>query len=215
MISSEGLRRQLNWRYAVKRFDPASKLSAEQVAVLEEALIMAPSSYGLQPWKFYFVADEGLKKELQKHAWGQPQIVEASHIVVIAGRKGAPASDIEKFIERIIEVRGSRPEELEALKSMMLASRQKAEDDGYLDEWAARQCYIALGFLLSAAAVLGVDACPMEGFVPAEFDRVLGIAEEGYGSVVVCALGRRKAEEDWLSKLPKVRYQRNELVKNF
>ena len=213
-LSNQELIQQLKWRYAVKRFDVTRKISESDWKALEEALILSPSSYGLQPWKFYVVTDEKVKKELQPHAWNQPQIVEASHIVVIAAKKDANPETIEKYLNRVNEVRGTALKDLEMLKGMMLNSQKMAISNGFINEWSARQCFIALGFLLSAAAVLGIDACPMEGFLPAEFDRVLGINEEGYGSVVVCAIGYRDNEQDWLSKLAKVRYENSEVVKH-
>ncbi len=213
LISNEDLISQLNWRYAVKRFDPLKKVSAEDWEALEDALILTPSSYGLQPWRFYVVTDDEIRKELQTHSWNQPQITECSQVVVIAARKDAKPEDIDKYLERIIEVRGTPAEELEILKGMMLGSQKAAAENGLINEWAARQCFIALGVLLSAAAIRGIDACPMEGFFPDEYDRLLGIESDGYFSVVVCAIGYRDKEEDWLGKLPKVRYPKSEVVK--
>ena len=204
---------KLNWRYAVKRFDSTKKISDADWKTLEEALILSPSSYGLQPWKFYVVTDENVKKELQPHAWNQPQLVEASHIIVIAAKKDADANDIEKYVNRVMEVRGTKAEDLAMIKGMMLNSQKMATENGFINEWSARQCFIALGNILTAAAMLGIDTCPMEGFLPQQFDQVLGIDKEGYFSVVVCAVGYR-SDEDWLSKLAKVRYENEDLVKH-
>ena len=213
-ISNEQLIEQLKWRYAVKRFDATKKISESDWKTLEEALVLSPSSYGLQPWKFYVVTDENVKKELQPHAWNQPQIVEASHIVVIAAKKDANPETIEKYINRVMEIRGTKPEDLEMLKGMMLNSQKMATENGFINEWSARQCFIALGNILTSAAMLGIDACPMEGFLPPEFDRVLEIDKDGYFSVVVCALGYRDNQQDWLGKLAKVRYENSEVVKH-
>ncbi len=212
-MTNEELIEKLNWRYAVKRFDATRKISDADWKTLEDALILSPSSYGLQPWKFYVVTDENTKKELLPHAWNQPQIVEASHLIVIAAKQNANPSDIEKYVNRIIEVRGTKREDLEILNGMMLNSQKMAIESGFINEWSARQCFIALGNLMTSAALLEIDACPMEGFIPTEFDRVLGIKEEGFASVVVCAVGYRSSE-DWLAKLPKVRYENSELVKH-
>jgi nitroreductase len=213
-MTNEELIEQLKWRYAVKRFNPNKKISEADWKTLEEALILSPSSYGLQPWKFYVVTDESVKKELQPHAWNQPQIVEASHIVVIAAKKDANPETIEKYINRVNEVRGTPLADLEMLKGMMLNSQKMATENNFINEWSARQCFIALGNLLTSAAMLGIDACPMEGFLPKEFDRILEIEKDGYFSVVVCAIGYRDNETDWLSKLAKVRYETEELVKH-
>jgi len=213
LISNEDLIRQLNWRYAVKRFDPLKKVSAEDWEALEDALILAPSSYGLQPWRFYVVTDDEIRKELQTYSWNQPQITECSQVVVIAARKDAKPEDINKYLKRITEVRGTPAEELEILKGMMLGSQKAAAENGLINEWAARQCFIALGVLLSAAAIRGIDTCPIEGFLPDEYDRLLGIESDGYFSVVVGAIGYRDKDEDWLGKLPKVRYPKSDVVK--
>jgi nitroreductase len=212
-MTNEELIEKLTWRYAVKRFDATRKISDADWKTLEDALILSPSSYGLQPWKFYVVTDENVKKELLPHAWNQPQIVESSHLIVIAAKQNANPSDIEKYVDRIVEVRGTKREDLEMLKGMMLNSQKMATESGFINEWSARQCFIALGNIMTAAAMLEIDACPMEGFIPPEFDRVLGIKEEGFASVVVCAVGYRSSE-DWLGKLPKVRYENSVVVKH-
>jgi nitroreductase len=211
-MTNEELIEKLNWRYAVKRFDATRKISDADWKTLEDALVLSPSSYGLQPWKFYVVTDENVKKDLLPHAWNQPQIVESSHLVVIAAKKDANAETIEKYINRVMEVRGTKPEDLAMLKGMMLNSQKMATESGFINEWSARQCFIALGNIMTAAAMIGVDACPMEGFLPPEFDRVLNITEDGYFSVVVCAVGYRSSE-DWLGNLAKVRYENSEVVK--
>jgi nitroreductase len=212
-MTNEQLIEQLNWRYAVKGFDATKKINDADWKTLEDALVLSPSSYGLQPWKFYVVTDENVRKELLPHAWNQSQITDSSHLVVIAAKKNSNAADIEKYVDRIIEVRGSKREDLDVLKGMMLNSQKMATESGFINEWSARQCFIALGNLMTSAAVLGIDACPMEGFLPPEFDRVLNINEDGYFSVVVCALGYR-SDADWLAKLPKVRYENSEVVKH-
>ncbi len=197
----------------MKRFDPSKKIAPADWETLEDALILSPSSYGLQPWKFYVVTDAAIRKELKTHSWNQPQISECSHLVVIAARKDASPEDIEKYLSRVTEVRGTPAEELEVLKGMMLGSQKKAAEADTINEWSARQCFISLGFLLSAAALRGIDACPMEGFIPEQYDRILGIEKAGYFSVVVCALGYRDREEDFLTGLPKVRFRKEELIR--
>ncbi|MBX7172900.1 MAG: NAD(P)H-dependent oxidoreductase [Pyrinomonadaceae bacterium] len=213
-MTNEELIQQLKWRDAVKRFDSTRKISQNDWQTLEEALILTPSSGGLQPWKFYVVTDEKLKRELQPHARNQLQIVESSHLVVIAARKEPAPEIIEKYINRISQVRGTPLPDLEIFKQNLLNFQQKAIFEGTLHESAKRQCYIALGFLLTSAAMLGIDACPMEGFDPEGFNQVLGIEKEGFNSVVIAALGYR-SNDDWLSKLPKVRFEKDELVKHF
>ena len=213
IVSNEELVEQLNWRYAVKRFDPTRKISDEDWEALEHSLVLSPSSYGLQPWKFYVIADEDKKKELQKHSWNQPQVVECSHLVVLAAKTDAKEEDIELHLNRIVEVRVTPMETLEPMKQMLIGAQKQATESGIINEWSTRQCFLALGFLLMSAAMRGIASCPMEGFEPHEYDRVLGIEEDGYFSSVVCSLGYRDEKEDWLSKLEKVRYEKSELVK--
>ncbi|NNE67548.1 MAG: NAD(P)H-dependent oxidoreductase [Pyrinomonadaceae bacterium] len=214
-LSNEQLLERLQWRYAVKRFDPARTIGDEDWSTLEEALLLSPSSYGLQPWKFYVVKNPDVKKRLRSHSYDQPQIEECSHLVVIAALKDAQPDDIERYLDRIVEVRNTPRKELEVLRGMMHGSQKQAREQGALNDWSARQCFIALGFLLSSAAILGIDACPMEGFVPNEYDRILGIQDDGYFSVVACALGYRDQNEDWLSNLEKVRYEPDDVFTRF
>ncbi len=213
LVSNKVLTDQLKWRYAVKRFDPKKKISDEDWDALEDSLVLSPSSYGLQPWKFYVISDEQAKKELLPYSFNQPQTIECSHLVVIAAKKDTDPKDIEKYLEYLMEVRGTPPEELEMLKTMMLGAQKQNSDSGFINEWAARQCFISLGFLLTAAAMRGIDACPMEGFLAEEYDRVLKIGKDGYFSVVACAVGYRDIEKDWLSKLGKIRYKKEEIIK--
>ncbi|MEZ5344371.1 MAG: NAD(P)H-dependent oxidoreductase [Pyrinomonadaceae bacterium] len=213
VISNKELIDQLRWRYAVKMFDPEAKIPDEDWQALEETLVLSPSSYGLQPWKYYVVEDPQIREKLLPHSFNQKQVVDCSHLVVIAARKDTCPDYIGKYVDRIIEVRGTPPEELEAMKNVMISVQKSATDEGIIDEWAARQCFISLGFLMTAAALRGIDTCPMEGFIPAEYDRILDIENDGYFSVVVCALGYRNDKLDWLGKLKKVRFEKEEVIK--
>jgi nitroreductase len=209
-LSPESLVERLSWRYAVKKFDAARRIPDATFAALEQSLILSPSSYGLQPWRFVVITDPAVKAKLPPISWNQSQPRDCSHMVVIAGRKTITPADVEAYTQRIAQVRGVKPEVLADYKAMMMGTVTKTPADK-LDDWCARQCYIALGFLMSAAAVLGVDACPMEGIVHAEYDKLLGLPEKGYASVVGCALGYR-AGDDWLASMKKVRDEAGKLV---
>jgi nitroreductase len=206
----EKISEQLNWRYAVKKFDSTKRVSNEDWNILEQSLILAPSSYGLQPYKFVVVTDENLKKELTPAAYGQTQIADCSHLVVVAYKKVLTDADVEHFVDRIVEVRNAPRESFKDYEQTMKASAQKAIDEGYIETWNSRQAYLALGFLLETAALLEIDACPMEGFNPVEFNRILEL--EDYSSVALCAVGYRDRENDWLANLPKVRFLKEELI---
>ena len=209
-ISNEKILEQLHWRYAVKSFDSSKKVSDDDWNVLENSLILAPSSYGLQPYKFIVVTDAAKKAELTPAAYGQTQIADCSHLVVVAYKKVLSDADVEHFVERNMEVRRQPREALADYENTMKGSAKKAVSDGTIETWNSRQAYIALGFLLETAALLGIDACPMEGFNPAEFNRILNL--EDYSAVALCAVGYRNEEKDWLAKLPKVRFPKAELI---
>ena len=200
----------LNWRYAVKKYDPAKKVSEADWQMLEESVTLAPSSLGLQPYKLIVVTDQATKERLRPAAYGQSQIADASHIVVFAYKKTYGDEDADRFIERIAEVRGQTIESLKAYEDSIKASAKKARDGGYIEMWNSRQAYIALGFLLETAALLGIDATPMEGFDADQFNEILGLTE--HSAVAVAAVGYRDEENDWLAGLPKVRLPRHELV---
>lgn len=206
----ERILEQLNWRYATKSYDAAKKISAEDLETLETALTLAPSSFGLQPYKFVFVNDSETREKLKAAAWEQTQFTDASHLVVFAYKKTLTDADIEHFIERTAEVRSQTRESLSDYEKVIKDSAKKAIDGGYIEIWNSRQAYIALGVLLETAALLEIDATPMEGFDAAQFNEILGL--EDYSAVVVAALGYRSAEKDWLAPLKKVRFPKAELI---
>jgi nitroreductase len=214
-VPAETLIRQLSWRYATKKFDASKKIAPETWTALERAAMLAPSSYGLQPWKFVEVTDPKLRQTLRTHSWNQPQITDASHLVVFARRSEMTPSDVQRWVDRIVEVRGVPQQALAGYRDMMLGSvaNPAGVPGGGFDTWTSRQVYIALGFFLAAAALLGIDACPMEGFDPAKYDEALGLPALGYHATVVAAAGYRAAD-DTLSpdKSPKVRFTEKEVI---
>jgi len=209
-LTNEGILAQLNWRYATKAYDKTRKISDEDWKTLEQSILLAPSSYGLQPYKALVVTDPEIREKLKPAAYGQPQITDASHLVVFAYKKNLTDADVERFVERIVEVRGQARESLADYENVMKGTAQRATAGGYIETWNSRQAYIALGFLLESAALLGIDATPMEGFDAAQFNEILGLKD--YSAVVVAALGFRTAEGDWLANLPKVRMPESEVI---
>lgn len=197
------------WRYATKRFDATRKLSKEQLDKLLSAAQMAPSSYGLQPFEIMVVEKDDLRKQLQEAAYGQPQLTEASHVIVFAANKKVDEALIDSFVQRVAKTRGQSTESLQDFRNMMVgAVSGKTEQERF--QWAARQAYIALGFLLSTAAIEGIDACPMEGFNNAAFDKILNLESQGLQSVVMATVGFRSADDKYAA-LPKVRKTVDEL----
>jgi nitroreductase len=191
---------QLEWRYATKRFDPTKKIPQEIWSTLECALVLSPSSYGLQPWKFVVASDPSLRTRLRAAAWNQPQVEEASHFVVFAARRQMTAADIDRHVDRIVAVRGVPRASLDPLREKLMTNVVARSTSG---EWAARQTYLALGTLLTSAALLQIDACPMEGLAPDQFDEILGLTD--HRTLAACALGYRHPE-DKNAKLAKVRF---------
>ena len=206
------LLQSLEWRYATKVFNPARKIPADTWQALERALVLTPSSYGLQPYQFLVVNDPARRAELLPHSWGQKQVVDASHFVVFTARTKMTAADVDKLITRISSVRGVPAESMTPLWNMMIGDIVNGPRGKIAHEWATRQAYIALGNLMTCAAVLGVDACPMEGLVPAEYDRILNLNGSGYATVVACALGYRSPNDKYAT-LAKVRYDTKEVVR--
>ena len=202
----------LHWRYATKKFDPNKKLSAEEWAKFEQALVLAPSSYGLQPYKFLVVTDQALKEKLLPASYGQRQVVDCSHLVVFAARTDLTETDIDHYLERVSQVRGT---DLEHLKNgfgkVIKGDVVHGPRHAMVKEWCARQAYIALGQLMTFASLVSVDICPMEGFENDKYDEILGLPAQGYRAVVMAPVGHR-AEDDGAAGLPKVRFPVEELV---
>ncbi len=209
-MSGEIILQQLAWRYATKEFDATKKVPAELWKILETAMIHAPSSYGLQPWKFVVVTDQAVKDQLPSAAWGQSQPKDCSHYVVIAARKTTDAEYVEKLIEATAATRGVTPTSLNGLRQAILG-KTNGMKDGH-QEWNSRQCYIALGFLLETAALLEIDACPMEGIIRDRMDDVLGLTGSDYTATVACALGYRSSQDKYAAA-KKVRYSESDVIK--
>jgi nitroreductase len=210
-ISESQLLEALQWRYSTKAFDPHRKIPAATWETLQQALVLSPSSFGLQPYRFIVVHDPATRAKLLPHAWNQQQVVDASHFLVFAARTAMTETEIDRFLGRITEVRGGNREALAGYRQMMTGNLLDSTASVRIPQWAARQAYVALGNLLTCAALLGVDACPIEGFVPAQFDQLLGLTPQGYAAVVCCALGYRSSDDKYAAAR-KVRLPVAELV---
>lgn len=209
-VASEQVLERLQWRYATKKFEATRKIPADVWSVLEQSAILSPSSFGLQPWKFIVVDDPALRETLRAKAWNQAQVTDASHLVVFARRTSVDRAYVQRVIDRMAEVRHVPPANLNGYRDMMLGFVENAEP-GFDDVWNSRQVYIALGFFLSACAMMGVDACPIEGFEPAAFDEILGLGQDGYAATVIAAAGYR-ASDDATGSAAKVRFIAQELI---
>ncbi len=211
-IPSDTLLTALNWRYATKKFEAGKKIPADTWATLEQALVLSPSSFGLQPWKFIVIEDAAVKAKLLPVSWNQPQTVDCSHFVVFAVRKGIDAAYVERYFDRASAVTGADKSVFSGYKAMMVGAIEQARANGTIDIWQTNQIYIALGQFMASAALLGVDACPMEGIDRAKYDEILGLAGTEFATVVACAAGYR-SDSDKYAHAPKVRFAADELIR--
>jgi nitroreductase len=207
-LATEALLERLRWRYAVKKFDPLRKIPAAIWDALEDVLRLSPSSYGLQPWRFVVVQDKALRETLRAASWNQAQITDASHLVVFAARRGLGVTDVERLIDATVTERGVTRESVAGFARALTGFVQSERD---LEAWSACQTYIALGFFLEACALLGVDACPMEGIEPAKYDEILGLKDKGFGALCVATAGYRSAEDAY-AQAKKVRYPAEHVI---
>jgi nitroreductase len=200
----------LNWRYACKVFDPMKKIPADTWAALEESLVLTPSSFGLQPWKFLIVQDQELREKLVPHTWKQRQVADCSHLVVMAVKKSLSAEDVDAFITRMAEVRGGTADSLAGFRKMVVG----IQSQGYMSkDWAKMQAYIALGQFMAACSLLGIDTCPMEGFAPDKYDEILGLDALGLTTAVLCPAGYRHSDDKYAG-LPKIRFKASDVIEH-
>ncbi|RFN58585.1 NAD(P)H-dependent oxidoreductase [Marixanthomonas ophiurae] len=199
----------LNWRYATKKFDTTKKINDTDLEFLKEAMQLSASSYGLQPYEILVIENNELREKLKPAAWNQSQITDASHLIVIANKVGFGDELIDSYIENVSAVRELPLESLSNFSSFMKSKigefsiEQKAQ-------WAQNQSYIVLGNLLSAAAEIKVDVCPMEGFDAKVFNDILGLDKKGLNTAVIATIGYRSEEDETQHNL-KVRKEKEEL----
>ena len=209
-LPADSLLAALRWRYATKQFDASRKIPDEIWDAIEESLVLTPSSFGLQPWRFQVVKNPALRAKLLTESWNQPQVTDASHFVVLTARTDLGTADIESWITRMAAVQGKTTDDVAPLKGMIAGFAERMSEEER-HAWNIRQCYIALGQLMTTAAVLGIDACPMEGISAPAYDRILGLEGSGYATVVACALGYR-SEQDKYATTPKARFEREKVI---
>lgn len=202
----------LHWRYATKKFNSTKKIPNKDFDELLEVLRLAPSSYGLQPWKFVVVKNKELRTKLREAAWNQPQITDASNLIVLCARTDVNENFVKKFVKNIAETRNVSVESLNGYQEGMVGAMTKMTEEKRV-EWSKKQVYLALGMLLEAAALKKIDACPMEGFDPQKFDEILNLKKEQVTATVICALGYR-TEDDVTAKMAKVRFPKEEVIRD-
>lgn len=200
----------LLWRYATKKFDPKKIVGENDLNQLLESLRLSPSSLGLQPWKFIVVTDKKLRQQLRFASWNQSQVTDASHLIVLCARKTIDAKYINSYVALMKKER-----KMSAVKAFGYATylktyiASKKPDEQMI--WTSKQAYIALGFLLYTAALLKIDSCPMEGFDSKKYDKILGLEDTDYTSVVICPVGYR-AKDDKYAMEKKVRWAKEKVI---
>ena len=202
--------KHLEWRYAVKKFDPDKTLSEEKLHQLKQAFNLTATSYGLQPITLIVLKDKELQQGLVTHSFDQPQVAQASHVLVICTQEAIDQDYITNYFEQVKKVRGTSDSVLQPFREALVADFSKKEIREIRD-WSKNQAYLALGNLLTVCAMEKIDSCPMEGFDPAAYDRVLGLGERGLTSVLVLPVGYR-AEDDMFSGFKKVRKNLDDIV---
>lgn len=209
-MTPDELLKSLQWRYATKTFDPNKKISNDLWQTIEESMVLTPSSFGLQPWKFITISNAQTKEALLEHSWNQAQVTDCSHMVVLCAKQSISEDDIEHWLTQITKTRQVERSSLDVYAGMMHGFFSSMNNEA-VAAWAKNQVYIALGQLMTTASVLGVDACPMEGILPPEYDKILDLEGTDYRTSVACAMGYR-SEKDHHATLPKVRYAKDGMI---
>ncbi|WP_109829468.1 NAD(P)H-dependent oxidoreductase [Reichenbachiella versicolor] len=204
-----GLIDNLNWRYATKAFDQTKKISSEQLDQLKEAVRLSASSYGLQAYKVLIIEDQAIKDQLVPASWGQKQVADASHVFVFCNNTSVGDTEIDSYLDLKSKVNNIPSENLKGYGDFMKSKITELPED-VLNNWTARQTYIAATNLMSMCAELEVDSCPMEGFDPAQYNEILGLNDKNLNAVVVVPVGYR-SEEDATQHAAKVRKPAEEL----
>ncbi|MEY2630043.1 MAG: putative nitroreductase YfkO [Bacteroidota bacterium] len=201
-----------NWRYATKKFDATKKVSDADLQILKEAIRLSASSYGLQPYQVILVEDPELRAQLQPAAWGQAQIVDASHVLVFANVTNIGDAEIDAYLNNMAETRGLPLDALQGYGDFM-KSKISTLPVEQRNIWTSKQTYIALGNLLNAAAELNIDVTPMEGFEPEKVNEILGLNERGLQASLIAPIGYRHSD-DATQSYAKVRKSEQELFIN-
>eukprot|EP01093_Parvamoeba_rugata_P018593 TRINITY_DN7962_c0_g1_i1.p1 TRINITY_DN7962_c0_g1~~TRINITY_DN7962_c0_g1_i1.p1 ORF type:complete len:211 (-),score=48.98 TRINITY_DN7962_c0_g1_i1:564-1196(-) len=201
---------KLNWRYATKKFDSSKKVSEKDLETLLEAARLTASSYGLQPYEIYVIEDTDVRQKLRKASYDQPQITDASYLIVLANKPTFNETMIDDYLANIMAIRGVSKEDLEGFSQTMKSTLLDLPD-AYKNTWTSNQAYIVLGNLMTVASEMKIDTCPMEGFDKAKYNEILGLTDKDLNAAVVLAVGYRSAD-DTTQHYPKVRYSKEQII---
>ncbi|MGJ8714633.1 MAG: NAD(P)H-dependent oxidoreductase [Maribacter stanieri] len=201
---------KLNWRYATKKFDSSKKVSEKDLETLLEAARLTASSYGLQPYEIYVIEDTDVRQKLREASYDQPQITDASYLIVLANKPTFNETMIDDYIANIMAIRGVSKEDLEGFSQTMKSTLLDLPD-AYKNTWTSNQAYIVLGNLMTVASEMKIDTCPMEGFDKAKYNEILGLTDKDLNAAVVLAVGYRSSD-DTTQHYPKVRYSKEQII---
>jgi len=199
----------LSWRYAVKRMN-GNQISQDKLDTLLDAIQLSASGFGLMPYQIFIVEDADLKAKIQPIAYGQPQIVESSHLLIFAAWNEVNEAQVDEYMNLIAETRGMSFSDLGDFKGAIMGSMGHRTKEQQA-QWADRQVYLAMGTALAAAAELQIDTTPMEGFIPSKLDELLGLEAKGLHSVLIMAIGERDEATDYMVNVKKVRTPKSDL----
>ena len=202
---------RLNWRYATKKMNPAKAVPQDKVERILEAVRLAPTSSGLQPFEVIVVTNTEMRENIKPIARGQAQITDCSHLLVFAAWDDYTPERINMMFDLTNEERGLKNESWESYRNMLLSNYPPRGSEVNFQH-AAKQAYIGIGFALIAAACEEVDSTPMEGFDPNALDGLLNLRSRGLRSVAIMPLGYREEDKDWLVNLKKVRRPREKFI---
>ncbi|MGB1451907.1 MAG: NAD(P)H-dependent oxidoreductase [Marinirhabdus sp.] len=194
---------RLQWRYATKKFDTSKKLKAEKLSVLKQSFNLTATSYGLQPLKMLVISDRKIKEQLVPHTMDQPQVADAPYVLVLCTETKVNAGYIRNYFEKVKKTRNT-PDEILKPFELFLVEHFSNKTDEEINQWTAKQAYLAMGNLLTVCALEKIDACPIEGFEPEKYDSLLKLKQKGLRAILVLAVGHR-AEDDLFKDLEKVR----------
>ncbi|MDB4180701.1 NAD(P)H-dependent oxidoreductase [Flavobacteriaceae bacterium] len=195
--------KSLEWRYATKKFDSEAIIPKETITILKNAFNLTASSYGLQPVKMLIVSDKSILNELVPLSSNQKQVAQASHLCVFCVETSIDEAYIRAFFERIKSINNTPDAVLDSFRTSVISSFKTKSADAIFN-WGAKQAYLAMGNMLTVCATERIDACPMEGFDPVQYDRYFKLDEQGLRSVLVMPIGYR-AKDDMFAAMHKVR----------
>lgn len=212
-ISLKDIIQWLNRRYATKKFDDKKKIDIQTIDDILECLILSPSSYWIQPYKFILIEDKNIKQQLLSLSYHQLQVVDCSHIILFCTIKNLDENYIDKYLNILSQNSLKKVQDFEGYKKMILWTIDYHTKNWYIETWKEKQVYISLWILMSICALNWIDACPMEWFDRQQIDKLLNLEKFWLNSSVMCPIWYRHQDDEY-SKKTKTRFQKSDLIIN-